>query len=137
MKVVSCCIVYFGIILVTLHVVKMSTLAPPLFGAGVRVLLQVAAVLVRRVLGRAEQRKQCPGQMETLERLRGVREQIQDEDDAAFVAEVNMKQMAVVEESSHCEKIKSGLLATSYLNAAEFNFFFKHEHMYSNLTKQI
>ncbi|KAM9356692.1 uncharacterized protein tbc1d10c [Symphorus nematophorus] len=58
------------------------------FCYGVRVLLQVAAVLVRRVLGRSEQRKQCPGQMETLERLRGVREQIQDEDDDAFVAEV-------------------------------------------------
>ncbi|KAG7230369.1 hypothetical protein INR49_024474, partial [Caranx melampygus] len=38
-------------------------------------------------LGRAEQRKQCQGQMETLERLRGVREQVQDEDDA-FIAEV-------------------------------------------------
>lgn len=55
--------------------------------AGVRVLLQVAVVLVRRVLGRAEQRKQCQGQMETLERLRGVREQVQDEDDA-FITEV-------------------------------------------------
>ncbi|GAA6225346.1 ecotropic viral integration site 5 ortholog isoform X1 [Lates japonicus] len=57
------------------------------FCHGVRVLLQVAVVLVRRVLGRAEQRKQCQGQMETLERLRGVREQVQEEDDA-FIAEV-------------------------------------------------
>ncbi|XP_029020900.1 rab GTPase-activating protein eat-17 [Betta splendens] len=57
------------------------------FCYGVRVLLQVAAVLVRRVLGRAEQRKQCQGQMETLEKLRGVREQIQEEDDS-FIAEV-------------------------------------------------
>ncbi|XP_035017380.1 ecotropic viral integration site 5 ortholog [Hippoglossus stenolepis] len=57
------------------------------FCYGVRVLLQVAVVLVRRVLGRAEQRRQCQGQMETLERLRGVREQVQDEDDA-FIAEV-------------------------------------------------
>ncbi|XP_060935117.1 ecotropic viral integration site 5 ortholog [Limanda limanda] len=57
------------------------------FCYGVRVLLQVAVVLVRRVLGRAEQRKQCDGQMETLERLRGVREQVQDEDDV-FIAEV-------------------------------------------------
>ncbi|XP_041800566.1 trichohyalin isoform X2 [Chelmon rostratus] len=57
------------------------------FCYGVRVLLQVAVVLVRRVLGRAEQRKQCQGQMETLERLRGVREQVQHEDDA-FIAEV-------------------------------------------------
>nr|XP_043897050.1 calponin homology domain-containing protein DDB_G0272472 isoform X1 [Solea senegalensis] len=57
------------------------------FCNGVRVLLQVAVVLVRRVLGRAEQRKQCQGQMETLERLRGVREQVQEEDDT-FIAEV-------------------------------------------------
>lgn len=52
-----------------------------------KVLLQVAVVLVRRVLGRAEQRKQCQGQLETLERLRGVKEQVQEEDDA-FIAEV-------------------------------------------------
>ncbi|XP_044218948.1 ecotropic viral integration site 5 ortholog [Thunnus albacares] len=57
------------------------------FCYGVRVLLQVAVVLVRRVLGRADQRKQCQGQMETLERLRAVREQVQEEDDA-FIAEV-------------------------------------------------
>ncbi|XP_070818286.1 ecotropic viral integration site 5 ortholog [Chaetodon trifascialis] len=57
------------------------------FCYGVRVLLQVAVVLVRRVLGRAEQRKQCQGQMETLEKLRAVREQVQHEDDA-FIAEV-------------------------------------------------
>uniref|UniRef100_A0AAZ1X8V5 Rab-GAP TBC domain-containing protein n=1 Tax=Oreochromis aureus TaxID=47969 RepID=A0AAZ1X8V5_OREAU len=57
------------------------------FCYGVRVLLQVAAVLVRRVLGRAEQRKQCQGQMETLEKLRGVKEQVHDEDDE-FIAEV-------------------------------------------------
>lgn len=50
-------------------------------------LLQVAAVLVRRVLGRAEQRKQCQGQMETLEKLRGVKEEVHDEDDE-FIAEV-------------------------------------------------
>ena len=59
----------------------------PLLCAGVRVLLQVAVVLVRRVLGNAKQRKQCQGQMETLERLRGVREQVQEEDDA-FISEV-------------------------------------------------
>uniref|UniRef100_A0AAQ6I8E9 Rab-GAP TBC domain-containing protein n=1 Tax=Anabas testudineus TaxID=64144 RepID=A0AAQ6I8E9_ANATE len=57
------------------------------FCYGVRVLLQVAVVLVRRVLGRADQRKQCQGQMETLEKLRGVREQVQEEDDT-FIAEV-------------------------------------------------
>ncbi|XP_030001735.1 ecotropic viral integration site 5 ortholog [Sphaeramia orbicularis] len=57
------------------------------FCYGVRVLLQVAVVLVRRVLGRAEQRKQCQGQMETLERLRSIRDEVQEEDDA-FIAEV-------------------------------------------------
>ncbi|XP_008281848.1 trichohyalin [Stegastes partitus] len=57
------------------------------FCYGVRVLLQVAVVLVRRVLGRAEQRKLCQGQMETLEKLRGVREEVQEEDDT-FIAEV-------------------------------------------------
>lgn len=53
-------------------------------------LLQVGVVLVRRVLGRAEQRKQCQGQMETLERLRCVKNEVQDEDDA-FIAEVRRK----------------------------------------------
>ncbi|XP_023184055.1 trichohyalin [Xiphophorus maculatus] len=57
------------------------------FCYGVKVLLQVAVVLVRRVLGRAEQRKQCPGQMETLESLRGVREHVQEEEET-FIAEV-------------------------------------------------
>ncbi|XP_013858601.1 ecotropic viral integration site 5 ortholog [Austrofundulus limnaeus] len=57
------------------------------FCYGVRVLLQVAVVLVRRVLGRAEQRKECVGQMETLEKLRGVKAQVQDEEDA-FIDEV-------------------------------------------------
>ena len=56
--------------------------------AGVRVLFQVAVVLVRRVLGRAEQRQECSGQMETLERLRGVGESQGLEDDASFMAEV-------------------------------------------------
>ncbi|XP_068181336.1 ecotropic viral integration site 5 ortholog [Antennarius striatus] len=57
------------------------------FCYGVRVLLQVAVVLVCRVLGRAEQRKRCQGQMETLEKLRAVRDQVHDEDDS-FIAEV-------------------------------------------------
>ncbi|CAL8327751.1 unnamed protein product [Gadus morhua 'NCC'] len=58
------------------------------FCYGVRVLFQVAVVLVRRVLGRADQRQECLGQMETLERLRGVRESLGLEDDASFMAEV-------------------------------------------------
>jgi len=52
------------------------------------VLFQVAVVLVRRVLGRAEQRQECSGQMETLEKLRGVRDSLGPEDDARFMAEV-------------------------------------------------
>ncbi|XP_023847801.1 TBC1 domain family member 10B-like [Salvelinus sp. IW2-2015] len=57
------------------------------FCYGVRVLFQVAVVLVRRALGRVEQREECEGQMETLERLRGVRKQVQQEDDT-FIGEV-------------------------------------------------
>nr|XP_057919728.1 TBC1 domain family member 10A isoform X2 [Doryrhamphus excisus] len=57
------------------------------FCNGVRVLLQVAAVLVRRVLGRAEQRKRCQGQMETLQRLRDVRCEVREVEDD-FIAEV-------------------------------------------------
>lgn len=68
------------------------------FHAGVRVLLQVAVVLVRRVLGRADQRKMYEGQMETLERLRGVREHVQEGADA-FIAEVRIKNKVVVENS--------------------------------------
>ncbi|KAM6952962.1 uncharacterized protein tbc1d10c [Lycodopsis pacificus] len=73
------------------------------FCYGVRVLLQVAAVLVRRVLGRAEQRKQCQGQMETLERLRGVREQVQEEDDT-FIAEVCSVQLSARDLEKQTEK---------------------------------
>lgn len=58
-------------------------------------LLQVAVVLVRRALGRAEQRKKCEGQMETLERLRGIREHVQEEADA-FITEVRMNRNTVV-----------------------------------------
>ncbi|XP_037636391.1 uncharacterized protein DDB_G0284459 isoform X2 [Sebastes umbrosus] len=73
------------------------------FCYGVRVLLQVAVVLVRRVLGRAEQRKQCQGQMETLERLRGVREQVQEEDDT-FIAEVCSVQLSARDLEKQMEK---------------------------------
>ncbi|XP_036406779.1 TBC1 domain family member 10A, partial [Megalops cyprinoides] len=57
------------------------------FCYGVRVLFQVAVVLVRRTLGRPEQREECEGQMETLEKLRGVKARILQEDDA-FIEEV-------------------------------------------------
>uniref|UniRef100_A0A3B4UPR4 TBC1 domain family, member 10C n=1 Tax=Seriola dumerili TaxID=41447 RepID=A0A3B4UPR4_SERDU len=73
------------------------------FCYGVRVLLQVAVVLVRRVLGRAELRKQCPGQMETLERLRGVRDQVQEDDDA-FIAEVCSIPLSARDLERHTEK---------------------------------
>ncbi|KAK5864762.1 hypothetical protein PBY51_015976 [Eleginops maclovinus] len=73
------------------------------FCHGVRVLLQVAVVLVRRVLGRAEQRKQCQGQMETLERLRGVREEVQEEDDP-FIAEVCSVQLSARDLEKQTEK---------------------------------
>ncbi|XP_062380358.1 microtubule-associated protein futsch [Sardina pilchardus] len=58
------------------------------FCSGVRVLFQVAVVLVRRVLGRGDQREECDGQMETLERLRGVKDYLQREDTDAFIQEV-------------------------------------------------
>uniref|UniRef100_A0AAV2MJB5 Rab-GAP TBC domain-containing protein n=1 Tax=Knipowitschia caucasica TaxID=637954 RepID=A0AAV2MJB5_KNICA len=57
------------------------------FCYGVRVLLQVAVVLVQRVLGDEAQRRQCCDQMETLQRLRGVREYITEDEDH-FIVEV-------------------------------------------------
>uniref|UniRef100_A0A667XVD2 Rab-GAP TBC domain-containing protein n=1 Tax=Myripristis murdjan TaxID=586833 RepID=A0A667XVD2_9TELE len=69
------------------------------FCYGVRVLYQVAVVLVRLVLGRSEQRQECQGQMETLERLRGVKDHVQQEDDA-FIAEVRTKNVTVLRTSS-------------------------------------
>ncbi|KAG5845438.1 hypothetical protein ANANG_G00139090 [Anguilla anguilla] len=57
------------------------------FCYGVRVLFQVAVVLVRRALGRQVQREECEGQMETLERLRGIKAQVPPEDDT-FIEEV-------------------------------------------------
>ncbi|XP_019739815.1 ecotropic viral integration site 5 protein homolog isoform X2 [Hippocampus comes] len=73
------------------------------FCNGVRVLLQVAVVLVRRVLGRAEQRKQCQGQMETLQRLRDVRCEVQKEDDT-FIAEVCAVPLTSSDLEKHTEK---------------------------------
>lgn len=55
---------------------------------GVRVLFQVAVVLVRRCLGEGRLRKECDGQMETLERLRGVKQRVQHEQADAFIHEV-------------------------------------------------
>ncbi|XP_016311567.1 uncharacterized protein LOC107665268 [Sinocyclocheilus anshuiensis] len=58
------------------------------FCCGVRVLFQVAVVLVRRCLGEGRLRKECDGQMETLERLRGVKQRVQHEQADAFIHEV-------------------------------------------------
>lgn len=58
---------------------------------GVRVLFQVAVVLVRRCLGDTRLRKECEGQMETLEQLRAVRSRVQSSEDQAdtFIQEVS------------------------------------------------
>ncbi|XP_077466027.1 carabin [Stigmatopora argus] len=74
------------------------------FCNGVRVLLQVAVVLVRGVLGRAEQRKRCQGQMETLQKLRDVSPVLQKEDGDAFVAEVCAVPLSSVDLEKHTEK---------------------------------
>ncbi|KAK0149419.1 TBC1 domain family member 10A [Merluccius polli] len=74
------------------------------FCYGVRVLFQVAVVLVRRVLGRAEQRQECSGQMETLERLRGIRESLGQEDDASFMAEVSSVSLSRSDLKKYTEK---------------------------------
>ncbi|KAG9272208.1 trichohyalin [Astyanax mexicanus] len=58
------------------------------FCYGVRVLFQVAVVLVRRCLGETRQRKECEGQMETLEQLRAVRGRVQHEPADSFIQEV-------------------------------------------------
>nr|XP_055034250.1 ecotropic viral integration site 5 ortholog [Misgurnus anguillicaudatus] len=58
------------------------------FCYGVRVLFQVAVVLVRRCLGEGRHRKECDGQMETLERLRGVKQRVQNDQTDAFIHEV-------------------------------------------------
>ncbi|XP_057205820.1 transcriptional regulator ATRX [Triplophysa rosa] len=58
------------------------------FCYGVRVLFQVAVVLVRRCLGEGRQRKECDGQMETLEVLRGVKQRVQNDQTDAFIHEV-------------------------------------------------
>lgn len=66
--------------------VSVTPVSCPL-AAGVRVLFQVAVVLVRRAFGRQDQRDECEGQIETLERLRGIKAQVPQEDDS-FIEEV-------------------------------------------------
>ncbi|TSV81495.1 TBC1 domain family member 10B [Bagarius yarrelli] len=74
------------------------------FCNGVRVLFQVAVVLVRRCLGEARQRKECEGQMETLERLRSVKERIQQEHADAFIQEVCSVPLSLAELQRQTEK---------------------------------
>ncbi|KAL6479882.1 hypothetical protein MHYP_G00109150 [Metynnis hypsauchen] len=74
------------------------------FCYGVRVLFQVAVVLVRRCLGEARQRKECEGQMETLERLRGVRGRVQHEPADAFIQEVCSVPLSLGELQRQTEK---------------------------------
>ncbi|XP_072293876.1 uncharacterized protein tbc1d10c [Eucyclogobius newberryi] len=73
------------------------------FCYGIRVLLQVAVVLVQRVLGREDQRKQCCGQMETLQRLRGIRDEVKDEEDD-FIVEVLSVSLSVKDLQRRTEK---------------------------------
>ncbi|KAB5570995.1 hypothetical protein PHYPO_G00219850 [Pangasianodon hypophthalmus] len=74
------------------------------FCNGVRVLFQVAVVLVRRCLGEARQRKECEGQMETLERLRSVRGRVQHEQADAFIQEVCSVPLSLAELQRQTEK---------------------------------
>ncbi|KAL7886174.1 hypothetical protein AOLI_G00064690 [Acnodon oligacanthus] len=74
------------------------------FCYGVRVLFQVAVVLVRRCLGEARQRKECEGQMETLEQLRGVRGRVQHEPADAFIQEVCSVPLSLGELQRQTEK---------------------------------
>ncbi|KAF4094233.1 hypothetical protein AMELA_G00010480 [Ameiurus melas] len=74
------------------------------FCNGVRVLFQVAVVLVRRCLGEARHRKECDGQMETLERLRSVRGRVQHEQADAFIQEVCSVPLSLAELQRLTEK---------------------------------
>ncbi|GAA6096817.1 myb-like protein X [Tachysurus ichikawai] len=74
------------------------------FCNGVRVLFQVAVVLVRRCLGEARQRKECEGQMETLERLRSVKGLVQHEQADVFIQEVCSVPLSLGELQRQTEK---------------------------------
>ncbi|TRY83943.1 hypothetical protein DNTS_014672 [Danionella cerebrum] len=74
------------------------------FCYGVRVLFQVAVVLVHRCLGEARQRRECEGQMETLERLRGVKQNILNEQADAFIHEVCSVPLSLTELRKQTEK---------------------------------
>ncbi|KAK2890731.1 hypothetical protein Q8A67_013374 [Cirrhinus molitorella] len=74
------------------------------FCYGVRVLFQVAVVLVRRCLGEGRLRKECDGQMETLERLRGVKQRVQHEQTDTFIHEVCSVSLSLADLQKQTEK---------------------------------
>ncbi|XP_051514159.1 uncharacterized protein LOC127417928 [Myxocyprinus asiaticus] len=74
------------------------------FCYGVRVLFQVAVVLVRRCLGQGRLRKECDGQMETLERLRGVKERVQNDQADTFIHEVCSVPLSLADLQKQTEK---------------------------------
>ncbi|XP_058253608.1 trichohyalin [Hemibagrus wyckioides] len=74
------------------------------FCNGVRVLFQVAVVLVRRCLGEARHRKECEGQVETLERLRSVKCHVQHEQADAFIQEVCSVPLSLADLQRQTEK---------------------------------
>ncbi|XP_005173203.2 uncharacterized protein tbc1d10c [Danio rerio] len=74
------------------------------FCYGVRVLFQVAVVLVRRCLGDGRLRKECDGQMETLERLRSVKQRVQNEQTDAFINEVCSVSLSLADLQKQTEK---------------------------------
>ncbi|XP_052010913.1 uncharacterized protein LOC127663389 [Xyrauchen texanus] len=74
------------------------------FCYGVRVLFQVAVVLVRRCLGQGRLRKECEGQMETLERLRGVKERVQHDQADTFIHEVCSVPLSLADLQKQTEK---------------------------------
>ncbi|XP_056327981.1 uncharacterized protein tbc1d10c [Danio aesculapii] len=74
------------------------------FCYGVRVLFQVAVVLVRRCLGDGRLRKECDGQMETLERLRSVKQRVQNEQTDTFIHEVCSVSLSLADLQKQTEK---------------------------------
>ncbi|RXN13893.1 carabin isoform X3 [Labeo rohita] len=65
---------------------------------------EVAVVLVRRCLGDGRLRKECDGQMETLERLRGVKQRVQHEQADAFIHEVCSVSLSLADLQKQTEK---------------------------------
>ncbi|XP_051506136.1 uncharacterized protein LOC127413223 isoform X2 [Myxocyprinus asiaticus] len=64
----------------------------------------VAVVLVRRCLGEVRLRKECDGQMETLERLRSVKERVQNVQADTFIHEVCSVPLSLADLQKQTEK---------------------------------